>query len=353
MRRLVPLRHEGATEVERLILASAEGDPTSPHGRAKTLAALSALSATTMSAAPVAAAGKVAGGFLMKLCIVAGLVGGVATGTALVVHRASPPPPSRVTSGPLAIGSRASPVAPGASPRPGPVPNGGDPPVVASIPNGPPEPVRVGVAPPRMGGESRGPTAPPSVPRISNASGAPTPNMPQAVLRAGASAPSSAAPPIATAAEATTSELRTFPFGAQPTSSPAPAIASAASDSEPSAAVEPSSARSSPESLREEAALLERARAAVTRADTPGALGVLDAYDVRFPTGTLRPEAAVLRVQALLARGDRGAAVAATNAFARANPSSPYLSRLRALVRQQDVPSAPAASVREGARANP
>jgi outer membrane protein assembly factor BamD (BamD/ComL family) len=70
----------------------------------------------------------------------------------------------------------------------------------------------------------------------------------------------------------------------------------------------------------------------VARSDVATALDALDSYDRTFPSGTLAPEAAVLRVQALLARGDRAAAIALTDAFLRAHPASPYAAKMRALV---------------------
>jgi hypothetical protein len=59
---------------------------------------------------------------------------------------------------------------------------------------------------------------------------------------------------------------------------------------------------------------------------------MLDEYAARFPGGVLAPEGAVLRVEALLSRGDRAAAVNAADAFARAYPSSPYVGKLRTLL---------------------
>ncbi len=44
-------------------------------------------------------------------------------------------------------------------------------------------------------------------------------------------------------------------------------------------------------------------------------------------------EERVLRVQALLARGDREKAVAIANEYCQANPDSPYATRLKSLVK--------------------
>ncbi len=86
-------------------------------------------------------------------------------------------------------------------------------------------------------------------------------------------------------------------------------------------------------SLAEEVAALDRARERLAEGDAAAALRSLDDYRARFAHGRLAAEEIVLRVQALLARGDRAAAAAVEGAFSRAQPESPYVARLRALVR--------------------
>jgi hypothetical protein len=73
--------------------------------------------------------------------------------------------------------------------------------------------------------------------------------------------------------------------------------ARAASDAQ-AAAFEPTDADD------DEIALLARARAHAADPDPSECLAALDAYDVRFPSGALRPEAIVLRVDVLL-RADK------------------------------------------------
>jgi len=67
-------------------------------------------------------------------------------------------------------------------------------------------------------------------------------------------------------------------------------------------------------------------------ANPGGALATLDRYDARFPAGSLSEEAAVLRVQALLAARRAGEARSVTEDFARRHPASAYVPRMRALV---------------------
>jgi hypothetical protein len=91
-------------------------------------------------------------------------------------------------------------------------------------------------------------------------------------------------------------------------------------------------------SLAEEVAALDRARARLAADDPAAALRALDAYRARFVRGKLAAEEIVLRVQALLAHGDRAGAAAVERAFSRAHPESPYVARLRALVRGAGEP---------------
>jgi hypothetical protein len=84
-------------------------------------------------------------------------------------------------------------------------------------------------------------------------------------------------------------------------------------------------------SLHDEAALLESVRASLAASSPSRALAALDLYDARFASGVLAQEAGVLRVEALLAGGDRIAAGRAAEAFARKYPTSSYVSRVRTL----------------------
>jgi TolA-binding protein len=84
--------------------------------------------------------------------------------------------------------------------------------------------------------------------------------------------------------------------------------------------------------LAAEVAAIDHAARAVADRDPPRALAALDAYQKAFPTGVLRPEATVLRVQALVQQGDSARAAAIARTFLAQNPHSPHAARLRALV---------------------
>ncbi|MGE5784973.1 MAG: hypothetical protein ACM3ZE_10295 [Myxococcales bacterium] len=84
--------------------------------------------------------------------------------------------------------------------------------------------------------------------------------------------------------------------------------------------------------LREEIALIDRARTAL-RSGAPGqALSALDQYRARYPRGTLGQEARGMRIEALAASGNRARALAETSAFLSQNPKSPHSERLRQLL---------------------
>jgi hypothetical protein len=87
-----------------------------------------------------------------------------------------------------------------------------------------------------------------------------------------------------------------------------------------------------PSSLTEEVAELDRARAALDANDPSRALTLADEYESRHPRGAFIQEAEVLRVQALLAKGDRAGAERAGNKFLAAYPKSPHAARVRALL---------------------
>ena len=81
--------------------------------------------------------------------------------------------------------------------------------------------------------------------------------------------------------------------------------------------------------LAEEVALLDRARRAIRAGDAAGALALLDGYRTSFPRGLLAPEASVLRIDALMATGQRARAQAESRSFLQKFPGSPHAVRLR------------------------
>jgi hypothetical protein len=112
----------------------------------------------------------------------------------------------------------------------------------------------------------------------------------------------------------------------------ASAAPSAAPDRPRAAAPRPAS---SSESLNRELQALELAHQALAQHNPRTALGVLDRYRAQFPEGRLASEAVVLRVQALVALGDRAGAQALADAYSAANPGTPYARRLREIVQGQ------------------
>jgi hypothetical protein len=114
-----------------------------------------------------------------------------------------------------------------------------------------------------------------------------------------------------------------------PPAPPALTIPQSRSYAPPAAVLPPVAAPRS--SLEVELALIERARRPTGEA--PGrALTTLDEYARSFPQGVLVEEAAVLRLTALAASGQRGEAAARAEAFLRAHPRSPLAARARSFL---------------------
>lgn len=146
-------------------------------------------------------------------------------------------------------------------------------------------------------------------------------------------------PPKAHAAVAADEEKPTelVDPGARPQVEPSVPRARSYADEEPSAGRAPAPQGTafpvaSADTVAEEVTALDRARAALAAGDGNGALARLDAYERRYPTGTLLPEAAVLRVRALVQLRRSREARSAVDAFVSAHPGSPQAARLRALV---------------------
>src|SRR5882724_7652774 len=126
-----------------------------------------------------------------------------------------------------------------------------------------------------------------------------------------ASVSTDSAPPATSAPEA---ELAT-----------APAVASSAS-------ARPTRPEAAAGRLSREVAALERAHQALATQDPSSALHFLDRYRAEFPSGALGSEATVLRVQALLASGNRAAAQTLADSYSSAHPDSPYSRRIQAIL---------------------
>jgi hypothetical protein len=82
----------------------------------------------------------------------------------------------------------------------------------------------------------------------------------------------------------------------------------------------------------DELAELERIRSELSGGDAASALRDLDSHDVKYNPTALADEATVLRVEALVALGQREKARALGDAFITRSPSSPYAKRVRSLI---------------------
>jgi outer membrane protein assembly factor BamD (BamD/ComL family) len=113
----------------------------------------------------------------------------------------------------------------------------------------------------------------------------------------------------------------------------------ASSSSSPTGAAPASATADS--SIIAELHTLDQARAALSNGSPAQALALLDAYALRFPHASMKPEATVLRIEALERAGDLSAATRVAQAFLRSNPSSPYASRIRSLLGESNRESNP------------
>jgi hypothetical protein len=84
--------------------------------------------------------------------------------------------------------------------------------------------------------------------------------------------------------------------------------------------------------LSGEIAALEGARRALAGGKASVALRALDEYGKSYPERRLGSEATVLRIEALLAAGERARAVRLGEDFLRSHPNGPYEKRVRSLI---------------------
>jgi hypothetical protein len=86
--------------------------------------------------------------------------------------------------------------------------------------------------------------------------------------------------------------------------------------------------------LEEQTDMLDQARGALTQGDSSRAIATLDELGRRHANGPLAEEATVLRIEALLAAGNRAAGEALAQRFLEQHPSSAYAQRVRSRLRQ-------------------
>jgi len=96
----------------------------------------------------------------------------------------------------------------------------------------------------------------------------------------------------------------------------------------------PASSASGSSDLHLEIIALDGVHRAIETGSPREALARLDDYGKRFPTGKLREEATVLRIEALHAGGDRQAAERLAERLLRDSPNTPYVARVRAALVQ-------------------
>jgi len=85
-------------------------------------------------------------------------------------------------------------------------------------------------------------------------------------------------------------------------------------------------------SLAREVELIDQARRALAVGNPLRAQRALAEYAMVTRTGTLDREAQILRIETLLARGQRAAAVALARVYVSANPGDPHVPKLQALI---------------------
>jgi hypothetical protein len=108
-----------------------------------------------------------------------------------------------------------------------------------------------------------------------------------------------------------------------------------------------------PASIGAELALVDEARGRLRSGDASGALEALSRYQGAFRTGTMWPEAARLRCEALRASGNASAAASCAEEFLAAAPTSPHAARMKSMLAGASASSrgSTAAPVRAAAQA--
>ncbi len=119
------------------------------------------------------------------------------------------------------------------------------------------------------------------------------------------------------------------PLAPEPLAAPAPAArAFERPTSIPARAHHHALAATTPSELRAEIALVDAARSAVSTGADDRALVLLNRYDTSYRTGTFRPEAAALRIEALDHLGRIARARTLAQRFIAAHPDSPLADRV-------------------------
>lgn len=137
--------------------------------------------------------------------------------------------------------------------------------------------------------------------------------------------PAVEAPLSVPAVESAFAEIPSMPVSALPSSAPS-------ANPNPNTKNAPPRVVDDGEELAAELAGLDRAKRTLEAGDATAALRLLDAHRVRFREGRLVPEAMALRVQALVAAGQRANAEKLGSEFLKSYPTSPLIARVRKLL---------------------
>jgi hypothetical protein len=98
----------------------------------------------------------------------------------------------------------------------------------------------------------------------------------------------------------------------------------------------PAAARDAAGEVQRQVEWIDRARALAEAGDALRALQVLDQYNRQFPRGVLSEEAALLRIEATAARGDRAAASSLAQRFLSDHPRSVHAAKVRSFAQGTD-----------------
>jgi hypothetical protein len=144
--------------------------------------------------------------------------------------------------------------------------------------------------------------------------------------------------PKATSARVAEPEREPVPDPAPPPASTAPPKVESKPRSPASAAVVVAERSAPAESgLARELRMLDTARSALAKGDAAGSITALDQYDRAFPAGSLHTESAMLRVEALLAKGDRTGAQKLAHELLAKDPTGPQARRLQTIAGEPEV----------------
>lgn len=143
-----------------------------------------------------------------------------------------------------------------------------------------------------------------------------------------------AAPRSAPVASSTASSGNLLPQ--PPADEPQPALAApaveASAAARPLVPATPSRERATTNDLSEQLALVDSAHGALTRGDAAGALALARKYAAEYPSGTFRPEAAAIRIEALVKLGRTTEARTLASKFATSYGPGPLADRVATLV---------------------